>query len=893
MKRAESRELRERRAAVFRRRATPMAVSISLPDLQEFYTAEFARIRKTFEADGNGPKAVAAGTAVIDALVSRLHAVFFSQDPEGPAKTCLVALGGYGRRVLLPQSDVDLLFLHEDAAAAAEARESTAELCRILWDLRLRLGQTTRTLAELESFDPDNAEFSIAVLDCRLLAGDPRLFIRMRESVLPKVVARERGELIADLAQLTEKRHAKYGHTIFHLEPNIKEAPGGIRDYDVSRWLVRISELEKNKKWVEPADLWPRGLGEEATRGFHFLLTVRCFLHYRRGRDDNSLSYEFQDEAASLGLGLEPRRAVDPADWMRTYYRHVRAIDRLVTQMMDEIPAAPSYLYQSYKDWRSKRSNEDFGVRRDHVYLRKPDALHDAATLLAPFDFVARHGIPLSAQAEEQIEQAVARVGDAAAAAGDLWPRLKTILKLPHAARALRSMNRVGLLGVLIPEFRLIDALVIRDFYHRYTVDEHTFRTIENIHRLRQPQQDWERGFGEILKTLERPELLYLALLLHDVGKGMPEDDHVVGSLKVVEAVAQRLDLDAAEAAMVRFLVGSHLEMSATMQRRDVFDHDTIRLFAEKMGTTERLKMLCLLTYADIRSVNPEALTPWKAGALWHLYTRTSNYLVESVDETRFHSGGRTSREIEPILPFVGAAADAGALSAFLEGLPLRYIASHTPEVIAQDFAMSRRLGTDRAELRLTRRNHLFELRLLTRDRPFLFASVAGVLFAWGMNVVKADAFASQAGLAIDSFEFEDLHHTIELNPSEGERLAENVRNVLSGLTSLESMLARRAGGASPAGGAAKVKVATQLRFDDFVSTHSTLLELIAQDRPGLIYRTSRILAESGCNIEIALIDTEGPKAIDVFYLTAGGEKLDGARQDTLRAALTAELGGV
>jgi [protein-PII] uridylyltransferase len=869
-----------------------MPVSISLPDLQEFYAAEFGRIRTTFEADGDGPKAVRARADLIDALVARLHGALFSQDAEGPERTCLVALGGYGRRVLLPQSDLDLLFLHENAAAAAESKEATAELCRILWDLRLRLGQTTRTLAELESFDPDNAEFSIAVLDCRRIVGDPRLFIAMREGVLPKVVARERVELIAGLARLTEIRHAKYGRTIFHLEPNIKEAPGGIRDYDVARWLVRISELEKNKKWVEPAELWPRGLGEEATRGFRFLLTVRCFLHYRRGRDDNSLSYEFQDEAASLGLGLEPRRAVAPADWMRTYYRHVRAIDRLVTQLMDEITAAPSYLYESYKDWRSRRSNADFAVRRDRVFVRNPQMLEGSAGLLAPFEFVARHGIPLSRQTEEQIELAAARAGEEAAVADNLWPRFAAILKLPYAAQALRAMNRVGLLGLLIPEFRAIDALVIRDFYHRYTVDEHTFRTIESVHLLRKPQQDWERGFGDILKTLERPDLLYLALLLHDIGKGMAVDDHVAGSLQAVETAASRLKLDAEEAAVVRFLVGAHLEMSATMQRRDVFDPDTIRTFAEKMGTAERLKMLCLLTYADIRSVNPEALTPWKAGALWHLYTRASNDLIESVDEKRFHSGGDAARAIDAILPFLGGLADGAALAAYLEGLPLRYIAGRSPEEVARDFVMSRSLGEDRVELRLSHRNHLFELRLLTLDRRFLFADVAGVLFAWGMNVVKADAFASEAGLALDSFGFVDLHQTLELNPSEGERLIESVRDVLLGRTKLDTMLDRRGGGA-PASPGHKVTVATQLRFDDSTSTHSTLLELIAQDRPGLIYRVSRILAEGGCNIEVALVDTEGPKAIDVFYLTAGGKKLDFARQEALRAALSAALGAV
>jgi [protein-PII] uridylyltransferase len=868
-----------------------MAVSISLPELQEFYAAEFARIRKAFENDGDGPAAVRAGTALVDALVTRLHAALFSEDPEGPARTCLVALGGYGRGVLLPQSDVDLLFLHENNSAAAESRDSTAELCRILWDLRLHLGQTTRTLEELQKFDPDNAEFSIAVLDSRLIAGDPRLFVEMRENVLPKVVARERGELIAGLAGLTEKRHEKYGRTIFHLEPNIKEAPGGIRDYDVARWLVRIAELEKTKHWVEPEKLWPRGLGEDATRGFRFLLTVRCFLHYRRGRDDNSLSYEFQDEAASLGLGLEPRRAVAPADWMRAYYRHVRAIDRLATQVIDATPAAPSYLYDSYQDWRARRSNADFFVRHDRAFLRNPRMLDDPAALFVPFEFVARHGIALSGQAEGQIEQAAANAPGVAARIGDLWPRLAAILKLPHAAEALRAMNQVGLLGLLIPEFVVIDALVIRDFYHRYTVDEHTFRTIENVHLLAKPQQDWERGFAEILKTLERPELLYFALLLHDVGKGMPDDDHVVGSLKAVESVARRLQLADDEAATVRFLVGSHLEMSATMQRRDVYDPATVRLFAEKMGSTERLKMLCLLTFADIRSVNPEALTPWKAGALWHLYTRASNYLIESVDEERIHAGIAQASDLDRVLPHLGASADAAALPAFLEGLPVRYLASHGPEEIAQDFAMARRMGADRIELRLSKRNHLFELRLLADDRPLLFAQVAGVLFAWGMNVVKADAFASHAGLALDSFAFADLHRTLELNPSESERLAENVRDVLAGRASLEAMLASRS--AAPAAAVRKVVVPTQLRFDDSVSSHSTLLELIAQDRPGLIYRVSRILAETGCNIEIALIDTEGPKAIDVFYLTTRGSKLDAPRQEALRVALPAALAAV
>jgi len=409
------------------------------------------------------------------------------------------------------------------------------------------------------------------------------------------------------------------------------------------------------------------------------------------------------------------------------------------------------------------------------------------------------------------------------------------------------------------------------------------------VQRLRQPQQDWERGFRDILVTLERPDLLFLSLLLHDVGKGLPEDDHVIGSLQVVEKTAARLKLDPEEAATVRFLVGGHLEMSATMQRRDVLDPVTVRVFAEKMGTLERLKMLCLLTLTDIRSVNPEALTPWKAGSLWHLYVRASNYLVDSVDEKRIHASGEEKAQVERVLPFLGAAADPQVLAAFLEGIPLRYLASHSPDQVAEDFRMAQRLnGGGGVEVRLTKRNQFFEMTLVTSDRPMLFATIAGTLFAWGMSVMKADAFGNQAGIALDTFEFVDLHGTLEMNPTEADRFKESLHEVLSGRTSLDSMLARRA--QSPVGGGTKVTVPTQLRFDDEASTHSTLLELVARDRPGLLYRISRILSESGCNIEVALVDTEGPKAIDVFYLTVGGKKLDAARQAELLAALTAAL---
>ena len=490
--------------------------------------------------------------------------------------------------------------------------------------------------------------------------------------------------------------------------------------------------------------------------------------------------YEYQDEAAGIGLGLQPREAVAPADWMRCYFRHVRAIDRLSTQMVDEISPGPSYLYDYYEDWRSRRSNADFWVRRERIFLRNPASLEQPENLLAPFEFIAKHGFRLSGQAEEQIEQAAARVGDRAGELPDLWERLKKILTPPHAADAMRAMRRTGVLNHLIPEFRAIDSAGdsrLLPPLHRGRAHLHDHRECPSPARA-------ERGLGTRLSRHSGHArtagpvvpLAAAARRRQGVARGRSRNRQFASCREGRGA----MKLDPEEAATARFLVGGHLEMSATMQRRNVFDPATIRIFADKMGTLERLKMLCLLTLTDIRSVNPEALTPWKAGALWHLYVRASNYLVDSVDEKRIRASGEEKAQVERVLPFLGAAADPQALAAFLEGIPLRYLASHSPDQVAEDFRMAQKLnGGGGVEVRLTKRNQFFEMTLVTGDRPMLFATIAGTLFAWGMSVMKADAYGNQAGIALDTFEFVDLHGTLEMNPSEAERFKETLRNVL------------------------------------------------------------------------------------------------------------------
>ncbi len=874
---------------------------VPVSSLAEYYSGEFLKIQQGFEADGDPGRVLANRSALLDGIVVRLYGEFISPDLSSPENFCLLALGGYGRQELFPCSDIDLLFLFANERAAEAHREGVAAISRALWDLHLKVGPATHTLADCGELHRDNLEFHIALLDGRYLAGDARLVARLSEEVIPHLVGRDRQELTRALREVTRQRHAKHGDTIFHLEPNVKDAPGGLRDYHLCRWLTRLSQLEKSPRWTSPASLWADLPQRVAQQAFEFLSAVRCLLHFERGRDDNQLGYESQARAAARGIGSGFGKALPAEEWMRHYFRRARDVHRFAARLFDEAAPAHSGLYGLFQDWRSRVANADFSVVRGRIFPRQPSALReDPGLLLGLFEMVARHGLELSREAERAVEEALQHLAQAPRFPG-IWERFQKILISPHAATALRDMHRLGVLTRLFPEFQAIDALVIRDYFHRYTVDEHSFLTIQNLHRLRRAgarggeggTPEWEPPFADILSEVERPDLLFLALLFHDVGKGMAEPDHIRGSLQALEGVMTRFELPAADREVVRFLIRQHLDMSATLRHRDVFDPETVRAFAEAVRTPERLKLLCLLTFTDVKAVNPESLTPWKAEMMWRLYAATINYLSRSVDDDRVRSRNTETAEAEAILAGLSPPASAGDLAAFLEGLPRRYLAMRGPEEIARHFKMARRAQQDPVQVSLQTRHRLYELTVLTPDRPGLFSSITGALAAWGFNIVKADAYANSAGLIIDVFNFEDLHHTLELNPSEHQRFIENLAGVVRGDVNLHALLKGRVPAVKPLG--LKVRVPTQISFDNpgtapGGSAHSTLMELIAQDRPGLLYQVSAVLSELGCNIEVALIDTEGQRALDVFYLTEGGAKLGDSRKQEICETLLSVL---
>jgi len=525
--------------------------ALVIDDLREQYTQQMALVRQTYDRTGDGTAAIRRRSSVVDRLLIELWRRAFGADAS--AKASVLALGGYGRKDLFPFSDIDVLFAFADDDAEKNARPAVRAIIQAMWDIGLRASPATRTVKECNRFDPDNLEFTLSTFDHRFLAGNFPLYQKLHNETFPGLVLSEWNQIAQKLGEVARARHAKYGNTIFHLEPNLKECPGGLRDFNLAPWFALLFHLKENKEWPKQrsgaasndrasALGWQSAHGD-AEAAFDFLSAARCFLHFRHGRDDNTLDWQSQDEAAANSIGLETRGTADPAYWMRTYYRHARTIYRRAVLLMEHLPAPVSF-YKQFRKRRSPIQGTDFSLDQGRIDISPTAQFSDTDGLLRIFAIISHHGYTLTQAAEDRITDALPVLAIHIPEGPYLWNCLREVLLGPHAAHALRTMHALGILEMLIPEFHGIDALVIRDSYHRYTVDEHTFLTIDNVHALRRPLEDYEQRLATLLPEIDRLDLLLLALLLHDTGKARRNGEHTAQSVELADSFLARLDFD-------------------------------------------------------------------------------------------------------------------------------------------------------------------------------------------------------------------------------------------------------------------------------------------------------------------------------------------------------------
>jgi [protein-PII] uridylyltransferase len=829
------------------------------PTLAATFEAARAELTDDVRRGAGGRVALERYSDRVDGLLRQL--VADARPPDSPV--AVLALGGYGRRHLCLHSDIDLLVLFGEPIRS-DGEQFLRAFLNPLWDLGVVIGHQVREIAEFAQLEADNPEFLLALLDARPVAGARLLFDRF--SALFHTPAAH-AHILKSLLQLIEARHARYNATLYQLEPDVKESPGALRDLWAARTIAILTDPLLLRRG--PAD---PGRVDDAE---DFLLRVRSSLHLESDRNQNVLSHELQERTADrLGYpGAEPRQRVERL--MSDYFRHARIVTRSL-------------------DWARKTApvpvGPNLGQSRDGIRFLDPvHAARNPASWIGAFQAAIDAGAEVTEEALSCIQQHVDRyrTDDFFPTRADREALVSFLAPKAGLYARLSQMHDCGLLGRVFPEFQAISWRVVRDFYHKYTVDEHTLLTIRNLERLSTTADPYRQRFRNVLGELAHPELLVLSLLLHDVGKWR-DDDHASESERMAVDVLDRLQVTGDARELVLFLIKQHLRMSLVAFRRDTEDPEIVRNFAAFIGTEERLKMLCLMTLADVEAVSPDTLTPWKEELLWRLYVDTYNHLTQRYGDELIE---RNQAGLDELLRQRPDDLSAAEIARFLEGLPQRYLQLFTREAIYRHVRLARGIHPDEVHVSLERHeSSIWTLAVATLDKPYLFSNICGVLSSFGMNIIRGHALTNPNGLVLDTFQFTDVERFLELNPDAQERVARVLEDVVAGRMELAPRLRRREEGALQSRSGPRFPAVA--RADNDASGRYTILDIVATNALGLLYRISRVISRHGCDVDLVLIATEGEKAIDVFHITKGGSKLTEVEQQALTSDLLQTLEG-
>ncbi len=857
-------------------------------------------LAKIHLAGASGGEIVRMFTAAMDDL---MRALFRHADaehgrrfPKLNQRIAIVARGGYGRLELNPQSDVDLLFLH-DYKRGPYAEIVTEIILHALWDAGLTVGHGIRTARECARLASEDLKEKTAILDARYLCGDEKLYADFDKILMADVLNRNQQKFFKAKLEESRERHAKYGDSIYLLQPQIKEGEGGLRDLHTALWLAKVKyKVHSLEELVQKAVITGDELAS-VLEARDFLFRVRNSLHFATGRHFDQLTFEMQERIEPM-LGLAPLAGETAgAALMRAYYQHATTIYQFAEGLIARVvegPATRGFLRRT----PVRQIRPGVLVQHKVLALADPDLFkEDPLNLIGIYADCQAHDVELSGSSYQLVRDNLSLIDEAMRRDPKTGQALMRILAhRGRVADTLEAMHRAGVLGAIIPEFGNLYARVLHDLYHIYTVDRHSLVAVRELERLRAGEfKDATPLLTEVARDLDCLPLVFLALLLHDIGKGHGHDHHERGANLTAE-VSARLGLDPEEIDLVVFLVRNHLMMSQVAQKGDIDDERTVDEFARQVGSIDRLKALYLLTYADMRAVAPKVYNNWRDMLLSELYLRALR-LMEQTDREAVDPARRllTMKNTvrEQLAP---SGAPAAEIEAFLDEMPDRYFFTVPEPDIALHFDLMRALG-DRPLV--VRHRHFPDLEYsefiaVTRDRPGLFSMIAGALTANNLNILSARITTRANGIALDVFRVSHLNAggAMAMEEDRWNRVGRDLESAITGQREIAEVVAS-AHHVRTAGRKFTRRVVTEVTLDNRTSEQFTVLDVFTQDRVGLLFTITHTLYMLGIQIHLARISTNADQALDVFYLTDDhGEKIiDLARMRELKDLLEMQLG--
>ncbi len=857
--------------------------------------------------DGGGTACARRLSHLMDEVIRALYDfaaayVYRSTNRSSAERMAIVAVGGYGRGTLAPGSDIDLLFVLP-YKQTPWGEQIVEYLLYMLWDLGLKVGHATRNIDECIRLSRTDVTICTSILEARYLWGDEALYEQLVQRFDLEVVKGSGADYAQAKLAERDERVRKAGESRYLVEPNVKDGKGGLRDLQTLFWIGKYFYRVRSGEELARKGVFSREEHNLFVKAEDFLWAVRCHMHFLAGKAEERLNFDIQPEIARR-LGYTSHPGLSAVErFMKHYFliaKDVGDLTRIVCAALEEeqakeAPGFNRFLFGFSRRKRKLAGTSDFtidngriNVADDHVFERDP------VNLLRLFWFADRHGLEYHPNAMHLVTRSlklITRNLRKDAEANRLFLDILTSDRNPELN--LRRMNESGVLGRLIPEFGKIVAMMQFNMYHHYTVDEHLLRCIGVLSEI-------EHGEGEKSHPLshslmpglkKQREVLYVAILLHDIAKGRPEDHSEAGA-RIARRICPHMGLSAADTETVAWLVENHLLMSMTAQTRDLNDRKTIEDFAAVVQSVERLKLLLILTVCDTRGVGPGVWNGWKGQLLRNLYYETELTLTGGFSEvSRAERAAEARQKLED------------GLSAWPEKERRRYVKRHYDNyLLAVDLADQLRhaefvreadaAGKQLATMVRTRAfEAVTEVTVLAQDHPRLLSVITGACAAAGGNIVDAQIFTTTDGRALDTILISREFDRDEDERRRAERVGRLIEDVLSGKAWLPEMIEKRS---KPKRGAKAFRIEPRADIGNTLSNRFSVIEVEGLDRPGLLSEITGALSDLSLDIASAHITTFGEKVVDTFYVTdLTGQKVENpARIEAIRTRLVGVLEG-